>query len=312
VTGEHGRPAPAGNQASEFRSGFVTVVGRPNVGKSTLVNRMVGQKVSIVSDRPQTTRSAVRGVRTTARSQIVFIDTPGIHKPRTLLGERVNERALATLQEVDVVCLVVAADAAIGPGDRFVAERVRDAGTPAVLAVSKIDRARPEQVLEQLARASSELGEFEAYVPLSSVSGDGVDALVGEVEHRLPPGPHYYPEGVVTDQPESYLAAELLREQLLAVARDELPHSIAVTTEELEARESARGPLLAFRLVVRVERESQKGIVIGRGGATLRDAGAAARRELEALLGTAVHLDVRVKVEPDWQRRAHALDRLGF
>ncbi|HEX5615518.1 MAG TPA: GTPase Era, partial [Acidimicrobiia bacterium] len=178
--------------------------------------------------------------------------------------------------------------------------------------VTKTDLARPNDVLEHLAVASSALGEYEAYVPLSAVSGEGVDALVGELEERLPEGPQYYPPGMVTDQPESFLAAELVREQLLAIARDELPHSIVVTAEEVEERESARGPLLAFALTVRVERDSQKGIVIGRRGTVLRDAGTAARRELEALLGVAVHLDVRVKVDPDWQRRAHALDRLGF
>ena len=295
-----------------FRSGFVTLLGRPNVGKSTLLNRVVGRKVSIVSSRPQTTRTAVRGVRTTPETQLVFLDTPGIHKPRTLMGERSNERAVATLREVDVVCLLVEANREIGPGDRFVAGLVASAGTPAVLVVNKVDLASRSQVVEHLAIGSSELGAFDAYVPLSAVTGEGVDALVGELEARAPAGPHYYPEGVVTDQPESFLAAELLREQLLAIARDELPHSIAVTADDVEERESARGPLLAFTLVVRVERASQRGIVIGRGGAVLEAAGSAARRELEALLGTAVHLDVRVTVEPDWQRRAHALDRLGL
>ena len=294
------------------RSGFVTVVGRPNVGKSTLVNRLVGSKVSIVSDRAQTTRNAIRGVRTTEHSQIVFIDTPGIHKPRTLLGERVNERARATLTEVDVVCLLVEGNAPIGPGDRFIANLVQESATPAVLVVSKTDLARSNDVLEHLAVASSELGDYEAFVPVSAVTGDGTDALVDELEARLPEGPQYYPPEMVTDQPESFLAAELLREQLLATARDELPHSIVVTADEVEERDSARGPLLAFALTVRVERDSQKGIVIGRGGRVLRDAGTAARRELEALLGVAVHLDVRVKVEPDWQRRPHSLDRLGF
>jgi GTP-binding protein Era len=295
-----------------FRSGFVSLVGRPNVGKSTLLNRIVGRKVSIVSDRPQTTRTQVRGVRTTATSQIVFLDTPGVHKPRTLLGERANERALTTLGEVDVVCFLVEADAPIGPGDRFVAARLAEISTPVVLAVNKVDVATREQIADRLAQAAGELGDFAAYVPLSAATGDGVDALVGELEARLPEGPHYYPEGVVSDQPESFLAAELLREQLLAFAREELPHSIAVTADEVEERETAAGPLLAVRLVVRVERESQKGIVIGRGGSVLKAAGSAARRELEALLGMRVHLETRVKVDPDWQRRSGALDRLGL
>jgi GTP-binding protein Era len=297
---------------TEFVSGFVSLVGRPNVGKSTLVNQLVGQKVSIVSDRPQTTRNQVRGVRTTASSQIVLVDTPGIHKPRTLMGERANDRALATLREVDVVCFLIEANAPIGRGDAFIASLLAEAGTPRVLVVNKVDVASRDAVLEHLASASREFGEFDAYVPLSARTGTGLDALVDEIEIRLPPGPHYYPSGVVSDQPETVLAAELVREQLLAVARDELPHSIAVTTDDFEERERPNGPLLVFHLTVRVERTSQRGIVIGRGGAVLRDAGTAARRELEALFGAAVHLDVRVKVDPDWQRRAHALDRLGL
>jgi GTP-binding protein Era len=296
----------------EFRSGFVSVVGRPNVGKSTLVNRLVGDKVSIVSNRPQTTRTQVRGVRTTASSQIVFLDTPGIHKPRTLLGERTNSRAVTTLDEVDAVCFVIDASEPIGKGDHFVAELLAPVSTPVVLAVNKIDRVARDRTLEQLATASAELGEPAAFVPVSAREGDGVDALLSELEARLPEGPHYYPEGVVRDQPEATLAAELLREKLLAVARDELPHSIAVTAEEMEERETKDGPLLAVRLVVRVERSSQRGIVIGRGGSVLRDAGTAARLELEALLGTRVHLDTHVRVDRDWQRRASSLDRLGL
>jgi GTP-binding protein Era len=288
------------------------VVGRPNVGKSTLVNRLVGDKVSIVSNRPQTTRTQVRGVRTTASSQIVFLDTPGIHKPRTLLGERTNSRAVTTLDEVDAVCFVIDASEAIGKGDHFVAELLAPVSTPVVLAVNKIDRVARARTLEQLAAASAELGEIAAFVPLSARDGEGADALVAELEARLPEGPHYYPEGVVRDQPEATLAAELLREKLLAVARDELPHSIAVTAEEMEERETKDGPLLAVRLVVRVERSSQRGIVIGRGGSVLRDAGTAARLELEALLGTRVHLDTHVRVDRDWQRRASSLDRLGL
>jgi len=300
-------PAP-----DPFRSGFVSVVGRPNVGKSTLVNRLVGDKVSIVSNRPQTTRTQVRGVRTTDATQIVFLDTPGIHKPRTLLGERTNSRAVTTLDEVDVVCFLVDASEPIGKGDRFVAELLAQVSTPAVLVVNKIDRVSRDRTLEQLAAASGELGDFAAFVPLSARDGDGADALTSELETRLPEGPHYYPEGVVRDQPEAVLAAELLREKLLAVARDELPHSIMVTADEMEERETKDGPLLAVRLVVRVERSSQKGIVIGRGGAVLRDAGTAARLELEALLGTRVHLDTHVRVDRDWQRRASSLDRLGL
>ncbi|MGH9026692.1 MAG: GTPase Era [Acidimicrobiia bacterium] len=294
----------------EHASGFTTLVGRPNVGKSTLVNALVGAKVAIVSARPQTTRTTVRGVLTTDHSQVVFVDTPGIHKPRTLLGERTNERALSTLREVDVVCLVIDATASIGPGDRYVAGLVHQASTPRLLVVTKTDRAKPGPIAAQLATAAAELGDFDAFVPVSGKTGDGVNILRRELDARMPEGPRYYPGGVVTDQPETTLAAELLREKLLATARDELPHSIAVTVEEGEdARDDGAWRL---RAVVRVERDSQKGIVIGRGGLALRDAGTAARQELEALLGAPVHLTTRVVVDRDWQRRAPALDRLGL
>ena len=304
----------------EFRSGFVTLVGRPNVGKSTLLNQLVGSKVAIVSDRPQTTRTAIRGVRTTPDNQIVFVDTPGIHKPRTPLGERTNERAVATLGEVDVVCLVVEADAPIGAGDLFVAGLVHQVPTPKLLVVNKIDRAGKPAIVEHLAIAARDLGDFDAYLPLSARTGDGIAALLGEIESRLPEGPRYYPEGTVTDQPETFVAAELVREKLLAIARDELPHSISVSVVELEdipdadavADADDRDAILRLRADISVERDSQKGIVIGRGGRVLKDAGTAARQELEALLGVRVYLETRVRVERDWQRRAHALDRLGY
>jgi len=299
-----------------FRSGFVTLVGRPNVGKSTLVNQVVGTKVAIVSDRPQTTRTQIRGVRTTATSQLVLLDTPGIHKPRTLLGERTNDRARATLEEVDVVCMVIEASAPIGRGDRFVAEIVRGVDTPSVLVVNKTDVASPTEIAGHLADAAAELGEFDAFVPLSARTGSGVAELVGELEARLPEGPHYYPEGMVTDQPESFLAAELVREQLLRVARDELPHSITVVAEVdpdgVSRAEGSGDPVLHVHARILVERESQKGMVIGKGGRVLKEAGTRAREELERLLGTRVHLETRVAVERDWQRRAHALDRLGY
>lgn len=294
-----------------FRSGFATLVGRPNVGKSTLLNRIIGTKVAIVSDRPQTTRNEIRGVLHTPEAQVVFLDTPGIHRPRTLLGERSNQRATATLDQVDVVCLLVEANAPIGKGDRFISELVHAVSTPRILVVNKVDLADRERVLAQLG-AVGQLGEFDAYVPVSGVTGEGVEALLSEILARLPEGPRYYPEGMVTDQPETFLAAEIVREKLLAVTHDELPHSITVGIEEIEERETADGPLLAIRAVIRVERDSQKGIVIGHRGAVLREAGTSARVELEALLGARVHLETHVKVDPHWQRRPHALDRLGF
>ena len=292
-----------------FRSGFVTLVGRPNVGKSTLLNQLVGTKVSIVSDKPQTTRNQVRGVLGTPSSQVVFIDTPGIHKPRTELGRRLNQRSLETFGAVDVVCFLIEAQAPIGAGDRFIAAALAQVDTPVVLVVNKVDAAGKGEVAGHLAQAASTLGDFAAYVPLSAYTGEGTEALLGEIDARLPEGPRYYPEDVVTDQPDTFLAAEVVREKLLAGARQELPHSLAVTVEEIEERP---GPLLVMRAVVRVERDSQKAIIIGRGGSVLKAAGTEARKELEALLGAKVHLETFVKVEPDWQRRPDALDRLGY
>ncbi len=299
----------------EFRSGFVTLFGRPNVGKSTLVNQLVGVKVAIVSDKPQTTRTTVRGVRTTDAHQMVFLDTPGIHRPRTLLGERTNQRTIESLSATDVVCFLLEANAQIGPGDRFVADLVRQADAQARIAVlNKIDLATHDQIGEHLALlGSGELGSFDAYVPISAATGDGTDALIGEIQAKLPFGPHYYPDGTVSDQPETVLAAELVREQLLDGARDELPHSITVTVDDLEERVTASGePLLAMRAVIRVERDSQKGIVIGHKGENLKRAGTGARLELERLLGVRVHLETHVRVDADWQRKAGSLDRLGY
>jgi GTP-binding protein Era len=262
----------------------------------------------------------VRGVRTTRDSQIVLLDTPGIHRPRTLLGERCNERSVATLGEVDVVCQLIEANAPVGPGDRFIAGLVGRVSTPKILVVNKVDIAARDEIGEQLVRASTELGDFDAFVPVSARTGDGVDALLAEILARLPEGPHYYPDGVVSDQPETTLVAELLREQLLAIARDELPHSIAVTAEPIDDDEDTapadpddeREEILRYRAVVRVERDSQKGIVIGKGGRVIRDAGTKARLELERLLGARVYLETAVRVDKEWQRRAHALDRLGL
>ena len=297
-----------------FHSGLATLVGRPNVGKSTLLNQLVGTKVSIVSDRPQTTRNQVRGVWNGPGSQVVFIDTPGIHKPKTELGRRLNQRSVETLSAVDVICFLVEANAPIGTGDRYIANLLAAVDTPVILVVNKTDAAGRSEVLGHLAGAADTLGDFAAYVPLSARTGEGTDALLDEIVARLPEGPEYYPDGVVTDQPDTFLAGELLREKLLATAREELPHSLAVTVEEIEERpaEGERGPLLVLRAVVRVERDSQKGIVIGKGGSVLKEAGTAARKELEALLGTRIHLETHVKVDKDWQRRPDALDRLGL
>jgi len=282
-----------------MRSGFATLVGRPKVGKSTLLNRVLGTKVTIVSDKPQTTRTQVRGVLTRPDAQVVFVDTPGMHKPRTLLGERLNDTASSALADVDVTCLVLDATAPVGPGDRFIAARLPK---DSLVVVNKVDAAARAAVLTQLQRAA-EL-DFAEYFPVSARTGEGVDELVEAVIARLPEGPLYYPDDMVTDVPEAFWVAELVREQLLAVAREELPHSLACRVTEWEWPR--------IRCEILVERESQKGIVIGKGGEVLKAAGTAARRELEALLGVRVHLETRVKVEPDWQRRAGSLDHLGL
>ena len=304
-------PRPGGDGAAPvepFRSGFVAVVGRPNVGKSTLVNALVGSKVAITSDRPQTTRSAVRGIMTLPGVQVVFVDTPGYHKPRTLLGRRLNEVVRAAWSDVDLALFVVDAHAGVGRGDARVSSDLAAARCPRLCVVNKVDAVRRDDVLAALAAASG-LGEFDEFVPASARTGENVPLLRDLVAGRMDEGPMYYPPGTSTDQPPPAFVAELVREKLLRRAREEVPHSIAVVTEDFEERADG---LLEIRAIVFVERDSQKGIVIGRGGATIMAAGTEAREEIELLFGRKVFLDLRVKVEPDWQRRAHALERLGF
>jgi GTP-binding protein Era len=280
-----------------MKSGFATLVGRPNVGKSTLLNRILGTKVTIVSDKPQTTRTQVRGVLTRSDPdlQIVFVDTPGIHKPRTLLGERLNDTAVDSLGGVDVACFVVDATQPIGRGDRFVAERVP---ADSLLVLNKIDAASPDDVLKQLSVAAE--FDFADYYPVSAKTGQGVPELVDAVIARMPEGPQYYPDDMVTDVPEAFWVAELVREQLLAVTREEVPHSIACRVTEWDWPR--------VRCEILVERDSQKGIVIGKGGAILKEVGTRVRQQLPA----GVFIELFVKVDKDWQRRPKALERLGY
>ena len=290
------------------RSGVVTLVGRPNVGKSTLINRLVGRKISITSIRPQTTRSLIRGVVNDAAGnwQMVLVDTPGLHKPKAELGHRLNRLVYGSLSDADAICFLVDATQPIGPGDRLIAERVGEAQKPVVTAVTKIDVAGPKKIGRQLEIAGG--WNFDAYVPVSAFSGRGIDDLVDELSSRLGAGPALFPVDMDTDQTEEFLIGELIREKFLDRLREELPHSLHVRLRELDEEED----LLRIEADVLVERESQKGIVIGKGGSMLEEAGSAARRELESLLGARVHLALRVKVEPDWQRRSAALDRLGY
>lgn len=284
------------DDSHEHRSGFVTLVGRPNVGKSSLVNAICGQKVSIVSDKPQTTRHRIMGILTRPGSQLVFVDTPGLHKAVTALGERVNATALDSASGVDVTCLVLDATKRYGSGDRWVAERIDIERS--IVVVNKIDIASPEQVLEMLA-AAGELGALE-YFPVSARSGAGIGELVDALTDELPAGPVYFPDGEVSDVPEEQWVAELVREQLLAVTRDELPYSIATRVTEWE------WPRIRVDIVV--ERESQKGMVIGKGGSVLKRVGERARAQLP----DGVFLELRVKVDKDWQRRPDRVERLGY
>lgn len=291
-----------------FRSGFVAVVGRPNVGKSTLVNALVGEKVAITSDKPQTTRSTIRGVLNSDDVQAVLVDTPGYHKPRTLLGERLNRVVRDAWQDVDLALFVVDGKAGVGRGDEKVAEDLKRTGRPIVCVVNKVDAMKKDEVAVALA-AASVLGDFEEFVPISARHGEQVDVVRRIILERMPEGPMFYPPGQSTDQPPPAFVAELVREKLLRRTHEELPHSIAVVTDEFEERDDG---LLEIRVIVYVERESQKGMVIGRGGETIKAVGTEAREEIEVLFGRKVFLEQRVKVEKDWQRRAHALERLGF
>jgi GTP-binding protein Era len=305
---------PAGSLVPEgFRSGFVAVVGRPNVGKSTLVNALVGEKVAITSDKPQTTRNAIRGVLDADNAQVVFVDTPGYHKPRTLLGQRLNDVVRATWSDVDAAIFVVDGAAGIGRGDEKVASdmasRVGGEGAPPVFCVvNKVDLMSRDEVARELVKASA-LGDFAEYVPVSARTGEQLDVVTRLVLERLEEGPMYYPPGTRRDQPPPAFVAELVREKILKRTREEVPHSVAVVTEDYEVRDDG---LLEIRANIFVERDSQKAIVIGKGGATLKAVGTEAREEIEALFAQRVFLELRVKTERDWQRRAHALERLGF
>lgn len=277
-----------------FRSGFATLVGRPNTGKSTLLNRILGRKVSIVSDKPQTTRTQVRGVLNRPDAQVVFVDTPGIHRPRTPLGEKLNEAARDALADVDVVLFLIEANAPIGRGDEFIASRLPKERT--ILVLNKVDLADREEIVEHLAQAGE--WDFAEYFPVSARTGDGVPELVEAVVSRLPEGPKYYPDDMVTDVPEAFWVAELVREQLLAVVHDELPHSIACRVTEWEWPR--------IRCEILVERDSQKGIVIGKGGRVLKEVGRRVREQLPP----GAYLELFVKVDKDWQRRPRAIQRL--
>lgn len=303
---------------SEHRSGFTCFIGRPNAGKSTLMNALVGKKVAITSDKPQTTRHTIRGIVHRPDAQLVIVDTPGLHKPRTLLGERLNDLVRSTWAEVDVIGFCLAADEKPGPGDRYILAELAGLKRPLVGIVTKLDLVQPDRVAQELMgleKAARDVGvEFADLVPVSAVSSDNLQVLSDVLVSHLPPGPPLYPEGDITDEPEETLIAELIREAALDGVRDELPHSIAVTIEEMGMREGRRAedPLLDIFAMIHVERDSQKGIVIGHKGERLKSVGIRSRKQIVALLGTPVHLDLRVRVAKDWQRDPKQLRRLGF
>ncbi len=304
---------------TSFRSGFSCFVGRPNAGKSTLTNALVGEKVAITSSKPQTTRHTVRGIVHRADGQLVLVDTPGLHKPRTLLGERLNALVRDTWSEVDVIGFCLPADVAIGTGDTFIAkELATERNTPKVAIVTKTDLVDHKTVGDRLLdvmRLGEAVGiEWAEVVPVSAVAGDQVQLLADLLVGLMPPGPALYPDGELTDEPEMIMCAELIREAALEGVRDELPHSIAVVIDDMIPREnrSPDNPLLDVHASLYVERDSQKSIIIGHKGSRLRDVGIASRKQIEALLGTRVHLDLRVKVAKDWQQDPRQLRKLGF
>ncbi|MFL6057888.1 MAG: GTPase Era [Rubrobacteraceae bacterium] len=294
-----------------FRSGFVAVVGRPNVGKSTLVNRLVGQKVSITSPRPQTTRGPIRGVRNGPDYQAVFVDTPGSQKPRDTLRARMQQQVLDSLSESDVILFVLDATQAtggIGPGDRYVARLVAESGTPAIAVINKVDLLRNREEVLPIVGEVSELGDWREIFPISAAEGLNIEPLMEAVIELLLPGPRYFPEGKITDYPESLILAEYVREKALNVLRDEVPHAVAVEIEEVERKES----VTVVYATIHVERPTQRMIVLGKGGKTIKRIGVEARRDVERLLGNRIYLDLKVKVSPGWRSDKKFLERLGL
>ena len=291
-----------------FKSGFVAIIGRPNVGKSTLMNQVIGQKIAIMSDKPQTTRNKIHGVYTTDHSQVVFLDTPGIHKRKSKLGDYMNQTALGTLGEVEAVLFLVDASEGFGGGDRFITEQLKNIKTPVILVMNKIDKIEPEALLP-LIEEYRKLHDFAEIVPISAKLGSNVNTLLGQIQNYLPPGPQYYPEDQVTDHPEQFVCAELIREKILHMTREEVPHSIAVTIEDMRVEDNGTVHISA---VIFVERDSQKGIIIGKQGSLLKEVGRQARQDIQKLLGSKIFLELWVKVKKDWRNQERVLRDLGF
>lgn len=291
------------------RSGFIALIGRPNVGKSTLLNALVGEKVAIISDRPQTTRNQIRAVLTRPQFQAIFIDTPGLHKPKHMLGSTMVQVARNTMQEVDLIFFLVEVNEPPGPGDQYISETLAQVSSPKFLILNKIDLVKQGR-LEEIRKLYQNLCPFKGIFAISALNQVALDPLLDAIIEYLPEGPQYYPPDMVTDQPERFIAAEIIREKVIHLTRQEIPFSIAVVIEEMKPRDS--GNLLDIRAEIFVERKSQVGIVVGKGGLLLKEAGSRARQELEALFGQKVFLDLRVKVKRDWRNREDELRRLGY
>ncbi|WP_050180907.1 GTPase Era [Domibacillus robiginosus] len=292
-----------------YKSGFISIIGRPNVGKSTFLNRVIGQKIAIMSDKPQTTRNKVQGVLTTDRAQMVFIDTPGIHKPKHKLGDFMMKTAVNTLKEVDLILFMINAEEGFGGGDEFIIDKLKDIKTPIFLVINKIDRIHPDQLMELIVQYKEFL-PFAEIVPISALEGNNVDRLLEQVEKMLPEGPQYYPADQVTDHPERFIVSELIREKVLHLTREEVPHSIAVVIDKISKRDGK--DMIDVMATIIVERDSQKGIVIGKQGALLKEVGKRSRQDIEHLLGSKVFLELWVKVQKDWRNKAANLRDFGF
>lgn len=293
---------------NEFKSGFVSIIGRPNVGKSTFLNRVIGQKIAIMSDKPQTTRNKIQGVYTEDQAQIVFIDTPGIHKPKHKLGDFMMKVAQNTLKEVDLILFMINATEGLGRGDEFIIERLKDTKTPVFLVINKIDEIHPDELFSIITNYK-DLYPFAEIVPISALQGNNVERLLDQIKQRLPEGPQYYPADQVTDHPERFIITELIREKVLHSTREEIPHSIAIVMDSMQRRDN--GAVYVGATII-VERDSQKGIVIGKQGKMLKEVGRKARADIEALLGSKVFLELWVKVQKDWRNRASHLRDFGF
>ncbi|HJD15624.1 MAG TPA: GTPase Era [Candidatus Enterococcus stercoripullorum] len=290
------------------KSGFVAIVGRPNVGKSTLLNRIVGQKIAIMSDKAQTTRNKIQGVYTTDTTQIVFIDTPGIHKPKHRLGDYMVEAAYSALHEVEVVLFMVGADQKRGKGDDMIIERLKKLNVPVYLVINKIDKIHPNDLLEQIDDFKAQM-DFAQIIPISATQGNNFETLMSELEKIMPPGPQYFPEDQITDHPEYFVVSELIREKILQLTRDEVPHSVAVVIDSMKRKPDEK---VQIQATIIIERDSQKGIIIGKGGSMLKKIGTQARKDIEKLLGDKVYLELWVKVQKDWRDKQVYLTDFGY